>query len=450
MTTTPIVDTPLNEMSAMQMAAEIRSGRMSSEQLVRACLDRIAEREGVIHAWAFLDPQRALDQARALDRAKSKGSLLGPLHGIPVGIKDIIDTADMPTENGTILHKGRQPKEDAAVVSLLRSAGAVVMGKTVTTEMATYSPAKTRNPRNPDHTPGGSSSGSAAAVAAGMVPLAVGTQTNGSVIRPASFCGVVGFKPTYGMISRRGILAQSRALDQVGVFARTVDDAGLIAQQLMVFDSGDSGMRHFSQPPFHEPVMQGSAQGPSIAFVKSPAWHQIEDPIRALWSTLVTQIGDRIDEIDLPAIFHEAVPAHQTIVEADIARSYAEEYRRGAGDLSTNLRETIERGQKIPQDDYERALKKIPLLDAALEGIFNRYDAILTPATSGQAPRSLESTGSPVFCTLWTLCGVPAITLPLMEGPDRLPVGVQLIGQKHRDGRLLRTATWLTEQLAGE
>ncbi len=439
----------LTEISALHLAAEIRSGALTSEQVVRACLDRIAEQEELIRAWTYLNPDDALEQARSADRARREGCPTGPLHGIPVGIKDIIDTADMPTENGTALHQGRQPAEDATLVSLLRSAGAVVMGKTVTTELATYHPGKTRNPHHPEHTPGGSSSGSAAAVASGMVPLAVGTQTNGSVIRPASYCGVVGFKPTYGTISRYGVLKQSRHLDQIGVFGRTIDDAALIAQELMILDPRDSDMRPFSRPSLLDCAKQEPPSGRRIAFVKSPVWHQLEDSVRPQWVNLIDGLGQWVAQVDLPVLFDEAIQIHRTIMEADIARSFAEEYDHGSQQLSGNLREMIERGRKVQANDYDRAVEKIPSLNAAIENLLTRYDAILTPATTGQAPQGLESTGSPIFCTIWTLCGVPAITLPLMEGPDHLPVGVQLVGRRHRDGELLRTAKWLAKQLSG-
>ncbi len=233
----------LSLLGAAAAAGALAEGRISSEELVAACLARIKADEERVQAWAFIDPEHALRQARAADSRRREGKALGPLHGLPVGVKDIIDTADMPTENGTVLHAGRAPSADATLVSMLRAAGAIIMGKTVTTELATYSPGKTRNPHNPEHTPGGSSSGSAAAVAAHMVPLAIGTQTNGSVIRPAAYCGVVGYKPSFGLIPRHGVLKQSRPLDQIGVIARSVEDAALLAEQLIGFDQNDPDTR---------------------------------------------------------------------------------------------------------------------------------------------------------------------------------------------------------------
>ena len=251
----------LEWLSASDGARAIREGSISSEQLVEACLGRIHAAEPEVQAWQFLDPEHALAQARARNLDRMEGRPTGPLHGVPVGIKDIIDTADMPTEDGTVLHAGRTPDRDATVVSMLRAAGAVIMGKTVTTECATYTPGKTRNPHNPEHTPGGSSSGSAAAVAAGMVPLAIGSQTNGSVIRPAAYCGVFGFKPTHGLISRHGILKLSRTLDHVGMFARTLEDIALLAEQLTGYDERDPDTRPRARIPF----VQTAAEEPPLA-----------------------------------------------------------------------------------------------------------------------------------------------------------------------------------------
>ena len=238
----------LHWLSASEAARLIREGAISSKQMVEACLARVREADGQIQAWAFLDPDHALAQARAADELRLSGRPVGPLHGVPVGVKDIFDTADMPTENGSVLHAGRTPSRDATVVAMLRGAGAVIMGKTVTTEYAFLAPGKTRNPYNPDHTPGGSSSGSAAAVAAGMVPLAIGSQTNGSTIRPAAFCGVLGFKPTHGLIPRHGILTLSRTLDHVGLFARTIEDIALLAEQLAGYDERDPDTRPRAHP----------------------------------------------------------------------------------------------------------------------------------------------------------------------------------------------------------
>jgi Asp-tRNA(Asn)/Glu-tRNA(Gln) amidotransferase A subunit family amidase len=436
--------------SATEASEAIQAGRMTSEELVSACLERIAAIEERIGAWTHLDADHALKQACEADRIQQDGQALGPLHGIPVGVKDIFDTSDMPTEDGTVLHAGRQPQEDATAVALLREAGAVILGKTVTTELAVYAPGKTRNPHDPERTPGGSSSGSAAAVAAGMVPLAIGTQTNGSVIRPASYCGVYGYKPSYGRISRHRVLQQSRPLDQVGVFARTIEDAALIAQQIMVFDDRDPDTQLRARPALIETVAAEPPFNPRLAFVKTPVWDQAQTDTKEAISELVAHLDENAGEVDLSDIFNDAVEQHRVIMEADLARSFEQEYASGKDKLSSILREIIERGQKILAVDYNRAVSRIPEFNRALDKVFDWHDAILTPATTGEAPVGLESTGSPIFCTIWTLCGMPSITLPILQGSHGLPVGVQLVGSKGDDARLLRTARWLVSNLAGD
>ena len=442
------VSMDLSLLGAAEAAAALAEGRISSEELVTACLARIKADEERVQAWAFLDPEYALRQAREADLRRREGKPLGPLHGIPVGVKDIIDTQDMPTEDGTVLHAGRTPFHDAAVVTMLRAAGAVIIGKTVTTELATYSPGKTRNPHNPEHTPGGSSSGSAAAVAAHMVPLAIGTQTNASVIRPAAYCGVVGFKPGFGLISRHGILKQSRPLDQVGMMARSVEDAALLADQLIGFDDNDPDTRPLPGPLLRETAMQEPPVPPTLAFVKTPMWKTVDAQCAEAFAELVAHLGDRVEEFKLPAAYKDAWKWHQTIMEADLAKNFEAEYEQGRDKLSEALRGQIERGRRVRAVEYNKALDKIPALNSGLNDLFElRYEAILTPAAAGTAPRGLESTGSPAFCTLWTLCGLPAITLPLMQGADGLPLGVQLVGPRGGDARLLRTARWLIAQV---
>ena len=433
------------QLSATAAGEAIRSGECTSEELVQACLERIAEVDETVQAWAYLDSDHALEQARAADLARSEGKALGPLHGIPVGVKDIFDTRDMPTEDGTVLHAGRKPLSDAAVVSQLREAGAIIMGKTVTAELAVYAPGKTRNPHDPERTPGGSGSGSAAAVAAFMVPLAIGTQTNGSILRPASFCGIYGYKPTHGLISRHRVLQQSRPLDQVGVFARTVEDVALIAEQLMAFDERDPDTRPRARPALLETALAEPPLTPHLAFVKSPVWDEAVDETKEAFQELVEHLGENVAEVELPETFKEAVAWHRTIMEADLARSFEREYEGGKDKLSSTLREMIKRGQKCLAVDYNRAVGQMAVLNGILDEVFERYDAILTPATTGEAPVGLESTGSPIFCTIWTLCGTPAISLPILQGASGMPLGAQLVAAKGDDARLLRTARWLVE-----
>jgi Asp-tRNA(Asn)/Glu-tRNA(Gln) amidotransferase A subunit family amidase len=367
-----------------------------------------------------------------------------------VGIKDIFDTRDMPTENGTVLHAGRTPTEDATAVALLRAAGAVIMGKTVTTELAVYSPGKTRNPHDPNHTPGGSSSGSAAAVAAEMVPLAIGSQTNGSVIRPAAYCGVYGYKPTRGLVSLYGALAQSGPLDSIGMFAHTIEDLALIAEQLMVYDGRDPSQFPRARAVLTDIVAQQPPTTPRIAFVKTPVWPKADAETQEAFTRFTQMLGSHVTEVELPDFFNKAIDCHSAIMLPDLAKSFAGEYERGRDQLSTTLRNMIEDGQKRLAVDYNMALEQARRFYQSLQQLFGGYDVILTPATTGTAPRGLEATGSPIFCTLWTLTGVPAISLPLLKGANGLPLGVQLVSARGDDARLLRTARWLAKHAAAE
>jgi Asp-tRNA(Asn)/Glu-tRNA(Gln) amidotransferase A subunit family amidase len=437
----------LSGLSLAQAALEIREGRVTSVELVRACLDRIAELDPGIEAWAFLDRDHALRQAEAADDAHRHGRPHGPLHGVPVGVKDIFDTHDMPTEFGSPLWRGRTPRTDAAAVARLRAAGAVIMGKTVTTEYAYFHPGKTRNPHDPGRTPGGSSSGSAAAVAAFMVPGAIGSQTNGSVIRPAAFCGVVGFKPTHGLIPRSGALLLSRTLDHVGVFARTLEDAALMAETLVGFDEEDPDTRPVATPPFAAVANSEPPLPPRFAFVRSPAGERAEPTTEAAFGELVEALGDQVLEIELGPGFERTIDLHRTVMEADMAHNFHRDYEKGGEQLSERLRRLLERGRGYPAVDYLRALAAIAPLNAALDSVFDEFDAILTPAAPGEAPRGLDSTGNPVFCTPWSYLGTPALTLPLLRSEAGLPIGVQLVGRRGNDARLLRTARWLVTTL---
>jgi Asp-tRNA(Asn)/Glu-tRNA(Gln) amidotransferase A subunit family amidase len=439
----------LNWLSASDAARLIRDGAVGAEQLTDACLARVREVDADVQAWAYLDPEHALGQARARDADRREGRPIGPLHGVPVGIKDIFDTEDMPTEDGTVLHAGRTPRRDAAVVGMLRAAGAVVMGKTVTTELATYAPGKTRNPHDPARTPGGSSSGSAAAVAAGMVPLALGSQTNGSVLRPAAYCGVYGFKPSFGLIPRTGALRLSRTLDQIGLFGRTLEDVALGAEQLVGWDPGDPDTRPRARPPFVGTAAEAPPLPPLLAFVKGPVWDRATAETQAAFAELAEALGDRLIEVPLPDAARQALDWHRTIMEAEMAANLDLEWESGRDRLSPPLRDQLARGRAITALDYQRACARIPLLNEGFADVFERCAAIVTPAVAGTAP-PMDSTGDPAFCTLWTLCGMPALSLPLMRGENGLPLGVQLVGQRNDDARLLRTARWLVAQLEAD
>ncbi len=435
----------ITSLTAAQALAALREGRTSAEDLVGGYLARIRADEPRVQAWAFLDEERAMQQARNVDRVRRDGHPIGPLHGLPVGVKDIIDTADMPTESGTVLHAGRRPDHDATIVARLRAAGAIILGKTVTTELATYAPGKTRNPVNPEHTPGGSSSGSAAAVAAHMVPVAIGTQTNGSVIRSAAYCGVLGYKPTFGLVPRTGILAQSRPLDHVGFMARTVEDLAILAEPLIGYDEEDRDTRPSARPNLREVSAQEPPMPPVFAFTRTPNWQDASEETRLAFEEVGEALGAQSKQFIVPALFADAWKWHRAIMEADLARSFRHEYQRGREQLSESLRGQIERGLAVTAIEYNDAVERREATAEAFEEVFDWCDAILTAAAPGPAPRGLESTGSPDFCTLWTFTGMPAVTLPLLTAGDGMPMGIQLVGRRGDDARLLRTARWLTE-----
>jgi len=437
------------QLSAAEAARRIREGVLTSEELVGACLERIRQVEPTVQAWTFLDEDLALAQARAADDHKRSGQAIGELHGVPVGLKDIIDTGDMPTENGCALHKGRAPRNDAAVVAMLRAAGAVILGKTVTTECAYFSPGKTRNPHNPEHTPGGSSSGSAAAVAASMVPLALGSQTAGSTIRPAAFCGVYAFKPTHGLVPRTGILQLSRTLDHVGLFARTLEDVALLAEAVAGYHEGDADSRPRARIAFRETLAEEPPIPPMLAFVKTPHWDRADADTKEALAELVETLGDRVEEVD-PFVVGGGEPWawQKTIMETEMAANFEREWTSGRDKLSEQLRSLIARGREVRAVDYQRALKDTAAQVESFDELFTeRYDAILTPAAPGTAPKG-TATGDPVFNALWTLCGMPAVTLPLMKGANGLPLGVQLVGRRNFDARLLRTARWVVSRIS--
>lgn len=423
----------LHEFSAIEASNAVKARETTVAEYIGGLISRIEAGEKDIQAWEYFDPRLALEQAARLDARPDLPDL--PLAGVAVGVKDIIDTHDMPTANGTPLDAGRHTSADAVSVKRLRDAGAVILGKTVTTELAYMQPSRTRNPRNLAHTPGGSSSGSAAAVAAGMVPVALGTQTNGSVIRPASFCGVYALKPTKDLFPREGVLEESGSFDTVGVFARTLEDIGAVADVI----AGDGETRTTQR--YARAAMEPSAS-PRFAFVKTPAWSLAEDATKETFAALAKDLGSRCDEVDLPAEFDRVVGFHRTIMLAEIALNFGHYYERGKDRLSEPMREAIELGRSINGVDFAEALRGRDHLHRRLAGMFEHYDAIITPPAAGPAPLGPDTTGNPVFCTLWTYFGVPALNLPLLT-VNGMPLGVQLVGPRLGEERLLKAAAWL-------
>ena len=428
------------------MRDRLASGALRAVDLVRACLARISELEPQVGAWAWIDESYALAQAERLDQWRQSGRSLGPLHGLPVGLKDVIDTKGIPTENGTPIDAGRLPAEDAWIVARLRAAGAIILGKTVTTECAFLHPGRTRNPHNLDHTPGGSSQGSAAAVAAGMVPLAIGTQTGGSVIRPAAFCGIVGMKPTFGMIPRTGILMQSPTLDTVGVFARSVAGCALLAEVLAGHDPADPATEPLPRPLLLDTALAAPPLTPVFAFLKPPGWDRADPQTTVAVQELAAFLGDQCFEVTVPGL-EEAAAIRRRINVAEMSKCYYAMERRGRDRMSDVLKTAMDEGKAVLARDYIAALDWPKVLNAGMAQIFARCDAILCPAAPGPAPAGLKDTGDPIFNGLWTLTGMPAVTLPVFRSTEGLPMGIQIVGRRGNDARLLRTARWLAAHL---
>ena len=440
--------------SAVQLRDRLASGAVSCEALVGSCLETVAATETgtgtALGAWAWLDAEHALGRARELDALRRRGRGVGPLHGLPVGLKDVIDTKGIPTANGCALDAGRVPGEDAALVARLRAAGALILGKTETTELAFMHPARTRNPAAPGRTPGGSSSGSAAAVAAGAVPLALGTQTGGSVIRPASYCGVVGFKPSFGSIGRTGVLAQSPSLDTVGTFSSCVEDAALLCDALFGHDPGDPATRPSPAPRLLDVALSDPPARPVLAFAELPFAERADADVRGALGELAAFLTESAFAAPLPDAFAQGPAAQRTVQLAELAKHYARYARRGADALSAEARAAIDEGRTITAVDYLAARDWAGVLNAGLDALFDRCDALVVPAATGAAPAGFDTTGDPIFNGLWTLCGVPCVTLPLLESADGHPMGVQLVGRRGDDARLLRTARWLANLLEQE
>ncbi|MGH1478014.1 MAG: amidase [Geminicoccales bacterium] len=435
-------------LSASEAASKIRAGTLTSVDLVKACLARIEETDGQLKAWAHLDAEHALAEAAAMDGIRQTGRPMGALHGLPIGLKDNIDTRDFPTECGTAIFAGRKPKSDASLVERLREAGAVILGKTATTELAFMHPAETRNPHNVEHSPGGSSAGSAAAVAAFQVPLTIGTQTNGSVIRPASFAGIFGFKPTTGVISRRGVLQTSTSLDQVGVFSRKLEDAALLTDAIGCYDPADPISYGRPRPKMLEGCHADPPVEPDLVWFDLPFNDRLATDARDGLNEVVESLDARVEKMPVPEPFSELIDVQRIIHHYEFCHHLEEVLTNHADKLSPTLLPIIERGRAISAAQYQEALEVKASAEKFFFAFFRDFDAIMAPSAAGEAPRvDTGHTGDPIFCTIWTLCGLPCLTLPLLVGENGLPIGVQLIGALEQDDRLLRTANWLLKEL---
>ncbi len=433
-------------LSALELSNLLFKGDIKAEDLAKSYLKRIEKFDNDVKAWAFFDPNFILKQATECDNLKIIGRPLGPLHGLPIAIKDIFGTDEMPTECGTVLRKKKYSKGDSTVVSLLKSSGAYVMGKTVTTEFAYFDPGKTTNPHDYSRTPGGSSSGSAAAVASFMTPVALGSQTNGSIIRPASYCGVIGYKPSYGLISRNGVLRQSFLLDHVGIFSRTVDDLAFISQEIIKRDTEDRSTVPFASGNFLNIAKEDPPFDPRFIFFKTDMWKNLDKETIKIFEKFVKEQGSNVEIHDTPSYFKDIMKYHKIIHETDMAYAFSDYYKNFKNKLGKELVKAIERGQNYKSRDYIEAVENRDYFYKIFSEVFNDYHAILTPAASGVAPKGLKSTGSPEFSTIWTFLGMPSISLPLLSGSNNLPLGVQVVGEKFDDARLMRTANWIMKK----
>ena len=417
-----------NELTATELAEKIDAGTVTAEAIVRAHLDRIDRRDADVLAWSHLARDAALERARVLDR----GPRQGLLHGIPMGVKDIIDSWDQPTGYGSPIYETHQPLADAATIAMARAEGAILLGKTVTTEFANRHPGVTKNPHNPAHTPGGSSSGSAAAVADFQVVLATGTQTGGSVIRPGAFCGVVAYKPTYGHFAPAGMKANTEWLDTIGAYARGVEDIALFRAALMAMPYRPIGK--LERPPriavaFTHHKAELSAEGTKA----------VNDAAAQL-----TKAGAMVSEIELPAPVRDMSVGQQTLSAFDGPRAHADEARRFPGLLSESLKnDKLAAGAKIDYATWVAARKLGETGRAAVDALFGDFDVILTAPAPGEAPVGLKSTGKATFNLFWTYLWMPCIGLPFTRGPTGLPVGIQLVGRQHEDAALLDIAGWV-------
>ena len=421
-------------------ARAVREGADTALGVFDACCERIEAVEPEVGAWIHLAPDVGRSMAQAVDAGPHDGALAG----VPVALKDVIDTADMPTEKGTPIHEGRRPKTDATVVARLRAAGAVLPGKAVTTEFAYFHPGKTRNPYDLNRTPGGSSSGPGAAVGAGMVPAAIGGQTVGSVIRPASFCGVWGMKPSFGLIPVTGVDPIAHSLDHLGAFAQSARDLALVIDAV----SGDDGIDDVAvgrRASALLAALERPIERPRLGFVRTFAWEHLDDGLDQLFEAVAEELG--ATEIEMPHIFETTYNTHRAIFLAEMAFHRAEAYAGQRHRLSPMLIEGIEAGMEISAEGYIEAQRRAAEMRTELAALLAGFDAVISPCAKGEAPLGIEATGDPIFCMLWTLMGAPAVSIPALEGPNGLPVGLQASGLRRTDDAVLRAASWIGDAL---
>jgi len=438
--------TDVFSLSLEELAGKIKSGQLSSVEVCEKYIDRIKKFEKDVKAWAHFDKKVLLEKATEADEHRKAGKPTGSLHGVPIAVKDIIGTVDMPTECGTVIRKGKSYSQNAEIIDLLHASGAIVMGKTATSELAYLGPPATTNPHDKNRTPGGSSSGSAASVASFMAPASIGSQTGGSVIRPASYCGVVGYKPSYGLISRNGVLRTSFSLDQIGMFGRKVEDVAMLAKVLIKKDKYDAATIHYSTENILSETKKGPIFEPKFIFYKTDHWKIIDKKSRESFEYFIKSFKKNIEIFDTPSYFKDIHKYHQIIHETDLANNFSVYYKKFKKKLSKYMQDAISNGNKYTAKEYAEAIDFMKRSYESYEEVFEDYHGVLSPSSPGVAPKGLKSTGTAEFNKVWSYLGTPCISLPLLEGENNLPLGVQLIGNKYDDHRFLGVAKWLEKE----
>ena len=438
--------TDIFSLSLEELAKKINDAQLTSVEVCEKYIERINKFEKDVKAWAHFDKKVLLEKATEADDHRRSGKPAGPLHGVPIAVKDIIGTVDMPTECGTVIRKGKSYSQNAEIIDLLHASGAIVMGKTATSELAYLGPPATTNPHDKDRTPGGSSSGSAASVASFMAPASIGSQTGGSVIRPASYCGVVGYKPSYGLISRNVVLRTSYSLDQIGMFGRKVEDVAMLAKVLIKKDKYDPATIHYSTENILTETKKGPIFEPKFIFYKTDHWKIIDKKSRESFEYFIKSFKKNIEIFDTPSYFKDIHKYHQIIHETDLANNFSIYFQKFKKKLSKYMQDAISNGNKYTAKEYAEAIDFMKRSYESYEEVFEDYHGVLSPSSPGVAPKGLKSTGTAEFNKVWSYLGTPCISLPLLEGENNLPLGVQLIGNKYDDHRFLGVANWLEKE----
>ena len=438
--------TDIFSLSLEELAKKIKDAQLTSVEVCEKYIERIDKFEKDVKAWAHFDKKVLLEKATEADDHRRSGKPVGLLHGVPIAVKDIIGTVDMPTECGTVIRKGKSYSQNAEIIDLLHASGAIVMGKTATSELAYLGPPATTNPHDKNRTPGGSSSGSAASVASFMAPASIGSQTGGSVIRPASYCGVVGYKPSYGLISRNGVLRTSYSLDQIGMFGRKVEDVAMLAKVLIKKDKYDAATIHYSTENILTETKKGPIFEPKFIFYKTDHWKIIDKKSRESFEYFIKSFKKNIEIFDTPSYFKDIHKYHQIIHETDLANNFSVYFKKFKKKLSKYMQDAISNGNKYTAKEYAEAIDFMKRSYESYEEVFEDYHGVLSPSSPGVAPKGLKSTGTAEFNKVWSYLGTPCISLPLLEGENNLPLGVQLIGNKYDDHRFLGVANWLEKE----